>query len=92
MFLTILFFTIANSILPEVTEGDECHDLTAFLMKFNAKSENTTEILVRKMSRNLIIPIRQIQTSLLSTHPKIVSMEGWEIKSKVIFSNPGVRM
>ena len=92
MFSTSLFFTIANLILPEVTNGDECHDLTAFLMKFNAKIKNTTERLVRKMSRNLIILISQIQTSLLSTHPKIVSMDGWEIKSKVIFSNPGVRM
>ena len=43
-------------------------------MKFNAKSKNATEMLVRKMSRNLIIPINQIQTSLLLSQPKIRSM------------------
>ena len=66
--------TFTNSILPEGTEGADFHDLTAFLMKFNAKSKNTTEILVRKMSRNLIIPISEIQTSLLLSQPKIVRM------------------
>ena len=48
---------ITNSIIPEVTDGDEIHDLIAMCMKFNAESKSTVAILVLRISRTLIVQV-----------------------------------
>ena len=46
---------VHNFILPEVTEGDEIHDLMASAIKLTAKNKNTIEMPARTIGMTLII-------------------------------------
>ena len=58
-----------QSILPEVTDGEEFQDFTAIIMKFNANKNNATAIVVWKISRNLMLIIGE---SSLPNKPPVV--------------------
>ena len=47
--------------LPDVTEGDEVHDLIASFMKLIAQSKNTIAMLARKIG--MILNILNVETN-----------------------------
>ena len=51
---------IYNLYLPDVTEGDEVHDLIASFMKLIAQSNNTIAMIARKIG--MILNILNVET------------------------------
>ena len=51
---------IYNFYLPDVTEGDEVHDLIASFMKLIAQSNNTIAMIARKIG--MILNILNVET------------------------------